>query len=175
MKLRSLLLVFILNLCAACKPSEQLFDASCEFQPLMEGEIFRLDQIPEPTRWIVINFFAPECPPCIEELPALQKFYLAHRESTVLRFVAIGSLLEVLSLPPERQPARQAIIDGVLNFRKRFRLPYPVYYATAHELHRWKVTGFPESFVFRHDTEGWTLRRKFISAVTKENLEDALR
>lgn len=37
---------------------------------------------------IVINFWATWCPPCLEELPALQAAYLAHRDE--INFVAIS-------------------------------------------------------------------------------------
>jgi thiol-disulfide isomerase/thioredoxin len=35
-------------------------------------------------KWIVINFWASWCPPCLHEMPELERFYQAHKSSAVV-------------------------------------------------------------------------------------------
>lgn len=48
-------------------------------------------------KWLLVNFWATWCPPCIEEMPELERFHLAHKERDAL---VIGINME--DMAPER-------------------------------------------------------------------------
>ncbi len=50
-------------------------------------------------KWVLVNFWAPWCPPCLEEMPALDKFQQQHRNVQVIGVaVAYGSRKEVTDI-----------------------------------------------------------------------------
>ncbi len=44
----------------------------------LDGREHRLSDLQG--KWVVINFWATWCPPCIEEMPALEAFHQAHKD-----------------------------------------------------------------------------------------------
>lgn len=54
-------------------------------------------------RWVLVNFWAPWCPPCIEEMPALDALQKRHKELQVIGVaVMYRSKQEVLDMVRER-------------------------------------------------------------------------
>ncbi|MCS6984519.1 MAG: TlpA family protein disulfide reductase [Leptospiraceae bacterium] len=147
---------------------ESFIDEEAYFPALGQEGGFRLKEASY--QELVVNFFAPHCPPCIEELPELRAFF---KNATPHRgFLAIGSTLEALQ-DPER--GTLAHISGeVENFVKEHNLNYPVYLADHENLKSWNIRGFPETFVFMRERNNYILKRKFISAVKLNQLEDYL-
>ncbi|BAN69864.1 TlpA disulfide reductase family protein [endosymbiont of unidentified scaly snail isolate Monju] len=81
---------------------------------------------------VLVNFWATWCPPCIEEIPALERLYRARRDQglTILA-VAVGD-------PPER----------VRDFLASHPVRFPVLLDEQGEaLKRWGVHAFPTTFV----------------------------
>jgi peroxiredoxin len=103
---------------------------------------------------VLVNLWATWCPPCKEEMPALQSFYKKHREQG---FVVI------------------AINDGdptadVLQFVKDYRLTFPVwldptYIATEQAF---KTLTLPSSFVI--DRTG-TIQLQWVGGISLKTLE----
>lgn len=46
-------------------------------------------------KWIVINYWATDCPPCLKEIPELERFYQAHKDRDA---VVIGVNYEDIKL-----------------------------------------------------------------------------
>lgn len=46
-------------------------------------------------KWVLVNFWATWCPPCIEEMPELERFHKAHKDSDA---VVVGVNMEDIEL-----------------------------------------------------------------------------
>ena len=103
---------------------------------------------------VLVNLWATWCPPCKEEMPALQAFYDKHKKDG---FTII------------------AINDGdptadVLQFEKDYQLSFPIwldpeYYATEQAF---KTINLPSSFVI--DRAG-TVRLMWVGGITRKTLD----
>ena len=47
-------------------------------------------------KWIIINYWATDCPPCLKEIPELERFYQAHKDKDA---VVVGVNYEDIKLP----------------------------------------------------------------------------
>jgi len=103
---------------------------------------------------VLVNLWATWCPPCKEEMPALQSFYDKHRDQD---FVVI------------------AINDGdptkdVLQFVKDYRLTFPVWLDPAYIAteQAFKTMNLPSSFVI--DRNG-TIRLQWVGGISRKMLD----
>jgi len=103
---------------------------------------------------VLVNLWATWCPPCKEEMPALQSFYDDHRDRG---FVVI------------------AINDGdpeadVLQFVKNYRLTFPVWLDPAYIAteQAFKTLNLPSSFVI--DRNG-TIRLQWVGGISRKMLD----
>ena len=171
--------VFFLLALSACRKTETFIEEERRFAPLDAPGMFSLQELPKELHQVVVNFFAPDCPPCEKEIPALRKFYDKYKPQSSVGFFAIGSSLKAVEQNPKpgKDPplTRETIRSELVAFAKKFSLPYPQYLADGEDLRAWRITGFPETFVFTRSGGGWLLKRKIISEVTFEDLERELR
>ncbi len=67
-------------------------------------------------QWTILSVWGPRCPPCIEEMPELQKFYDAHKggQATV-----IGVAVDFPSFGPARR-------DEVARFADSYLISFPL-------------------------------------------------
>ena len=104
------------------------FNSAAEFPSLNTKTTFSIASAKEDI--LVLNFFAPDCPPCIEEMPALKKFY--QNLPNGLGFVGIGSVLEAVG---EKLPSTDPeVVNRVKEFKQEYQVAYPVFLAGSDQL-----------------------------------------
>ncbi len=117
----------------------------------------------------MLNFFAPKCKPCIDELPELKKIHRTILEKDHIEFVAIGSVLTAMGEGAAQDLDK--IATEVFDFMKEHSLKYASYLATTDLLENFGVTGFPETFIlYRDKKRNWYVKRRYISSITEENI-----
>ena len=169
----AIFIVLIGNL-FTCQPQKLFLQPSFAFQNLISQNKqahFSLDSIPFDIKFLIINFFAPDCLPCIKELPTLTKFYrqlLLGKSKSF--FLGVGSTVD--NINSDTVSNIDAIRQQVSKFTKQHRLKYPVYLADFSILKTFKLTGFPETFIFKRVQGNYFhLHRKFVGQVTQEDLK----
>lgn len=86
-----------------------------------------------PNKWVVLNYWATWCPPCREEIPALNRFYRQHSKEVVV----IG-----VSYDPLNPPALEAAI-------KEMGIQFPVLSSDPGRLLKLpQLSVVPTSFIF---------------------------
>lgn len=140
-------------LLACALPLAAHAEAPVEFAlPDMQGEMHSLDQYRG--KWVVVNYWATWCPPCLEEIPDLVDFH-------------------------ERNKDREAVVVGVnyedissaqlMEFVDRHLVSYPVLRAEPFEdSPLGPIPGLPTTFVI--DPEGHAVARQ-VGPITGEQLE----
>ena len=160
---------------AGCKKVETFIDETRRFEAAGKGIQFSLDTVPKEIHKLIVNFYAPDCPPCEKEIPALKKFYEKYRTQTSLGFVAIGSSLKAVEQNPRpgKDPplTREQILSELAAFNVKYSPPWPQYLADSTDLKTWRITGFPETFLFERRNGRWVLQKKIISEISFEILE----
>ncbi len=101
-------LVFI-SLVILHAPPVQAFKTAPEYQLYdLDGELHRARD--QRGRWLVINFWATWCAPCLHEMPELQRFYEDNRDRATLWGVTFEN--------EDR--------DAVVEFVERLGVTYPI-------------------------------------------------
>lgn len=167
--------VFAILFFAGCRRAESFIDEAHRFEAAGKGVQFSLDTLPKEIHKLIVNFYAPDCPPCEKEIPALKKFYDKYRAQTSVGFVAVGSSLKAVEQNPKpgKDPplTREQILGELAAFNAKYSPPWPQYLADSAELKTWRITGFPETFLFERRNGRWVLQKKIISEVSFETLE----
>jgi cytochrome c biogenesis protein CcmG/thiol:disulfide interchange protein DsbE len=105
-------------------------------------------------RWLVVNFFATWCVPCVQEHPELVAFQEAQREAGQANVISV--------VFEDDQPSIDRFFD-------RNGGDWPVVAAESTVIADWGVRGVPESFVV--DPSG-VVRYKLIGGVTAQGLSE---
>lgn len=96
---------------------------------------------------IIVNVWATWCPPCVYEMPSMEKLYQEFK----------GDDFEILAISIDTLG-----IKAVTPFMKKYKLTFPALIDTEGEIKTlYKATGIPESFII--DKEG-ILIKKIIGA-----------
>lgn len=140
------------------------FNPAVEFPSLNQKSTFSISSAKEDI--LIINFFAPDCPPCIDEMPALKKY--SQNLPKGVAFVGIGSVLEAVG--EKLKSTDTEVIKRVKMFKDEYKVAYPVFLAGSDQLESLKVTGFPETLIFKYEVDGYQLKRRHLSAISYEEL-----
>ncbi|HEB99465.1 MAG TPA: TlpA family protein disulfide reductase [Thiotrichales bacterium] len=109
-------------------------------------------------KWVVLNFWATWCPPCLEEIPELSAFHEAHEDKDA---VVLGLNYEDISPPQLKAFAEEYFISYPILLNGDLKPPHP----------RLMVPGLPVTYIV--SPEGELVARQ-VGTVTAEALEQFL-
>jgi thiol-disulfide isomerase/thioredoxin len=140
-------------LLAVVLPFSALAEAPVDLSlPDMRGEVQSLEQYRG--KWVVVNYWATWCPPCLEEIPDLVDFHERHKEREA---VVVGVNYEDIG-----NAQLAAFID-------RHLVSYPVLRAAPFEdSPLGSIPGLPTTFVI--DPDGYAVARQ-VGPITGQQLE----
>lgn len=105
-------------------------------------------------KWVVVNYWATWCPPCVEEMPELVNFHERHKDTDA---VVIGVNME------EDVPAAD-----IAGFVEQFLVSYPVLLSEPQMTALGPIAGLPTTFLV--SPEGKVVAHK-LGMVTAEGIE----
>jgi thiol-disulfide isomerase/thioredoxin len=175
-------LLLLLLTFSFCKESATYWNPEGEF-PLLEAsgklstdtaKSFNLQKVDADAQILIINFFAPECKPCIQEVPDLKTIYNTIKDNQKIKFISIGS--KITSLYEEDISDTSSIVPEINKFINNHRLPYPSYLGVTKELKNFGLTGFPETFILqRVKNKKWVIKRRFVGVIALKDIEPFIR
>lgn len=139
------LCLIITSIIGCSKPDYLLFDGSSGRLEDFNG------------KWLVINYWADWCPPCIKELPELSSFYEDNKDKVNVFTYNFDQL--------EDEELRDQI--------KRFKVEVPSILTNPEELFGWETpASLPATFIV--DPNG-NLQKELIGPQTQKSLEEIIK
>lgn len=118
----------------------------------MDGKTSNLEDFKG--KWVVVNYWATWCPPCIQEMPELQAFHDKHVDKNAL---VVGINSQIIDTPR---------LESFLN---SYMIDYPVYTSNpVAQSELGSVPGLPTTFLVSPDGE---VVARQVGPVTSEMIE----
>ncbi len=118
----------------------------------LDGKQYRLSDYRG--KWVLINFWATWCPPCLEEMPELELFHTNHKDKDA---VVLGLNMEDISETKLKKFVEQQFVSyPILLIKRSSQLPFG------------RVAGLPTSFLI--SPQGDIIARQ-VGTVTAESIE----
>ena len=141
---KTFILSVLLFLCACSKPDYELFKGSKGNKSDFLG------------KWLVVNYWADWCPPCIKEMPELESFYIQNKKEVL-----------VLAYNFDRLEG-----DELEDQIKRFKVNVPSILTDPGLLFGWESPpSLPATYIL---TPEGVLVETLIGPQTKESLEEII-
>lgn len=104
-------------------------------------------------KWVLVNYWASYCPPCLAEMPDIDRFYLNNKDKfTVLGLDAGGS-----------------DIKGIVEFQKEYRIHYPLIPMQESTMLAFGIImGIPTSYIISPKGE---IVDKYVGIITYDDLD----
>jgi len=161
-----------------CKKSEGFWNPTGTYPMLLNdgtvsnnpSQMFSFQNVSPDVKTLVVNFFAPDCQPCKDELPELEKIYKRLESESSIEYISIGSVLSTagtggLEVPVEKIAAK------VFIFTQEYNINHPSYIGTKAALAEFGITGYPETFILNRNNKGeWYVQRRYIGAITQDDV-----
>lgn len=151
-------LAFLLSAVAgAASPDVTLKDA--------QGKPHHLGEYIGRGKWTVLTVWGPRCPPCIEEMPDLQKFHDANKDG---KAIVVGVAVDYPSFAPGRR-------DEVAKFAENYFITFPLLLGSDEAFTRFagaELMGVPTTVVY--DREGRIAARQ-TGRISSEMLEQFIK
>ena len=112
-------------------------------------------------QWTVLTVWGPRCPPCIEEMPELQKFHDANKDG---RAKVLGVAVDFPSFGPARR-------DEVARFSESYLISFPLLLGSEDAFTRFggaELLGVPTTVIY--DPRG-AIAARHTGSVNREMLE----
>lgn len=113
-------------------------------------------------KWVVLNIWGTDCPPCREEVPELVRFHDEHEETNA---IVVGIAIDFPSFGYARK-------DEVIAFADDYFIDFPILLSDARvteNIGLGALSGLPTTYLF--DPEG-KLAGMQVGGITKKILED---
>jgi len=127
----------------------------------LQGKPHHLSEYIGRGQWTVLTIWGPRCPPCVEEMPDLQKFHDANRNG---KAIVIGVAVDFPSFAPGRR-------DEVARFAEDYQISFPLLLGSESAYSRFagaELLGVPTTVIY--DTKGAIVARH-VGRITSKMLE----